>query len=314
MRATKNNLPTFFYPIDINIPKRINSFGKLIPATKLHIETTYPNALKGLPSDGKPVVMILPGGPGDGMFLYKKYSVQLAEFAHLVYWDPRGCENSAKGHVSTYNMDTYIDDVYAIKNFLHLKNFIIFGVSYGSMCAIGFALKYPKNLAALILGSPVAAGDFFDLAYSNLQKWGNASQKKWGLKFLDGKLKNEDDVVKFFNVLMPLYSDAAKINKSAFKMAKGFYNWKASIAGFKKKSFMHTFDYRKKLKKITLPTLIMTGKRDWICDVSLVKEVAKNILNSELHIFDCGHLFAVDCNDKCIRAIKKFLIKLKKQQ
>lgn len=106
---------------------------------------------------------------------------------------------------------------------------------------------------------------------------------------------------------MPLYSDLAKCNPVAFKMVKGYYNWKALIAGFKKKSFMHNFNYSDKLKNIALPTLIMTGKRDWICDVSLVKEVAKNIVNSKLHIFNCGHIFAIDCNNQCISLVKKFL-------
>lgn len=54
MDLAESNLQPAFYPLDINIPKRISSLGKLIPATKLHIETTYPNALKGIPLDGKP--------------------------------------------------------------------------------------------------------------------------------------------------------------------------------------------------------------------------------------------------------------------
>lgn len=311
MDITKTNLQTY-YQLDINIPKRVNSSGVLIPATKLHIETTYPNVLKGSPNDGKPVVIFFPGGPGDGMFLYKLHSIKLVEHAHLVYWDPRGCGSSAKGRVNTYDMDTYIDDANVLRKVLHLKNFIIFGTSYGSVCALGFAFKYPKSLSALILGSPVASSEYFDLARINLLKWGNAAQKKWGLKLLNGNLKTEEDVIKFFYTLMPLYSDAAKKSKSAaLKMEKGVYNWKALIAGFKKKSFLHNFDYLEKLPKISLPTLIMTGKRDWICDVSLVKKVAKNIANSELHVFDCGHLFAIDCNDKCMRIVKKFLVKLK---
>lgn len=308
---TKNDFNSLLYPIDINIPKRINSSGKTVPKTTMHVETTYENALKGYPKDGKPVIFLLPGGPGAGLFIYKKHSTELAKYAHLVYWDPRGCGMSAKGKVSTYDMDTYIDDIYALVKILHLKKVIILGTSYGSMCALGYAIKYPKTYSALILGTPVATNNNFNLSRRNLLNWGTREQIKWGLKLLDSKLKNEDEVIRYFKILMPLYSDVAKKNSAAaLKMKKGIYNWQALIDGFKKNSYLYTFDYSSQLKKIKVPTLIMTGKRDWMCDVSLVKQVAKGIAKSEFHIFNCGHSFAIDCNKQYIKAVKKFLARI----
>lgn len=302
---------TTYFPAHLELTSRLRANGTIVPPATLYVETTYPDASRaGPPTDGRPTIVLLPGGPGAGMSIYKKHSYLLSDFAHLIYLDPRGCGKSSKGDVSTYDMDTYIGDIEEVRRILKLENFILLGTSYGSMCALGFAVCQPKHLQTLILGSPVASHHFLDRAEKNLLACGTDEQKKWGMMLLRGELMSETEVLEFFRVLAPLYSDLVQrqgISDSYLKFEQGSYNWEALIEGFREGGFLKTFDYRQQLGDIVVPTLIMSGKRDWVNDICLVADVARNIVNSELHIFDCGHSFASDCNELYIQTIKKFI-------
>lgn len=301
------------YELVLPISERTNLEKVPIPATTLYIETTYADPLSGQPRDEKPVIILLPGGPGGGMSIYKNHSQPLAEFAHLIFWDPRGCGKSAKGPIVTYDLDTYIDDVEVIRQKLNIDKLVVLSTSYGSMCALAYAIRYPKNLSALILGSPMASYHFIEQARINLLRDGTEEQKYWGLKLLDGELANEDEVLEFFVALAPLYSEIVRkrgLTDSYLKFPRGSYNWQALVIGFARDGFLRNFDCRKDLRKINVPTLILAGKCDWVNDIELVQETVNQIANSEFHVFDCSHSFASDCNDLYIQTVKKFLQKL----
>lgn len=129
-------------PILINIPARAHA-----PTTRhyIEIETLIAEA------DDRPVIFLLPGGPGSDHQVYKKHSTELAEVARLVYLDPRGCGESAKGDPKSYNLNNYIDDIEEIRKQLNFAKIIVLGTSYGGVAAQGYALRYPATLAKLIL-------------------------------------------------------------------------------------------------------------------------------------------------------------------
>ncbi len=100
--------------------------------------------------DGVPIVF-LHGGPGSGsdarsrrLFDPNAYSVTL--------FDQRGCGRS-RPHCSVEQNTTQelVDDIEKIRNAVGVKNWIVFGGSWGSTLALAYAQKYPHRVRGLVL-------------------------------------------------------------------------------------------------------------------------------------------------------------------
>lgn len=278
----------------IHIPKR----GK-DPAVDLYVDYIPCNE-----SDEDPVIF-LPGGPGFDHQKYKHDHQNLIGKRSLVFWDPRGCGKSGDVDFSTYDMGTYVEDVYDICQHLGLKRVIVIGVSYGAVAAQQLVLSYPDLVSKLLLVVGVQSHRFAQKARRNLNERGNARQIEMGTKVIDGKLILEDEFKEFLKVLGPLYSQKIARGEKVEPAPMG-YNREVLSHGWK--TYLKTFDFSSKLNQITCPTLILAGERDWICDPSESELMAQKIPHSKLCIFkDAGHFLALDAKEEYHKEIFNFL-------
>jgi proline iminopeptidase len=73
--------------------------------------------------------------------------------------------------------------------------------------------------------------------------------------------------------------------------------------------FLRSFDLRPELGAIAAPTLILSGRHDWICAPEFSEELHQLIPNSDLRIFEeSSHLIASDEPQKFIDAVSGFLV------
>jgi proline iminopeptidase len=73
--------------------------------------------------------------------------------------------------------------------------------------------------------------------------------------------------------------------------------------------FLRSYDVVDQLHKITLPTLVIGGRHDWICPPEFSEEIAREIPNADLRIFEnSGHLIRVDEPEALRDAIAGFLV------
>jgi proline iminopeptidase len=262
-------------------------------------------------ADGKPFLFLIPGGPGINHAIYKTHSIELENAAHIVYIDPRGCGKSSKGKIDTYTLENAIDDIEQIRRYLQLKKFMLLGTSYGTMVALGYAIKYPQYLDRLITIAGAASYHFIDDAKNNLLQCGNKQQIDICQKFLwDGKFKASSDIVQFFKIMGPMYSFRSRNkkikNKGAYSDKR--INFAIKPQNYAFRTFFKSFDYVSELHKIICKTLVLVGKYDWINAPKHARVIAKNIPNATLKIYEnCGHAVAVDQHEKYINDITKFI-------
>ncbi len=76
-------------------------------------------------------------------------------------------------------------------------------------------------------------------------------------------------------------------------------------------SMLKDVDYRDFIRVIDIPALIITGARDTICVPQVSEYMRQRIKQSELKVFDCGHLPFLDKADEFNLAIDNFIKKLK---
>lgn len=282
----------------ISIPARANA-----PATQLFVKIITANRES---FGSRPVIFILPGGPGADHSHYLKYSC-LIDQGDIVFHDPRGCGKSDKADYHTYTMENYIDDIEAIRQSLGLTQIIILGKSYGSDCALGYALRYPQAVKKLILSAGAPSFRFIETAKENLIRRGTLEQINICKKLWSGNFKNRDELVEYFQIMEPLYSTySAPTQKSNWQKKLRNFSFEACNLGFS--TFLRTFDYESQLPKITCPTLILAGDQDWISDAKYGQLMANHIPHSLLKIFaNAGHALETDVPEAYFQAIKDFL-------
>jgi proline iminopeptidase len=121
--------------------------------------------------EGEPLI-VLHGGPG----LFHDYLVPhfkiLAKDYKIIFYDQRGCgKTEFPQDTSSINIETYVEDLEAIRNHLKLDKLNLVGHSWGSLLALVYAKKYPDNLNRLILISPAPGNsNYFDETFRKMQQ------------------------------------------------------------------------------------------------------------------------------------------------
>lgn len=286
-----------------------------IRGTEIYFDVTGTQiGVKGNQLYEKPVLFLIHGGPGGNHIHFKHDSIKLQEYAQLIFIDQRGCGFSKKDKKSNYTLENNIEDIEALRKHLGFDKISILGVSYGGMVAQGYAIKYKKYIDKLILVSTASSYHFIETAKENLSKIGTKQQIAVCEKYLwNGTFKNYKEVNHYFKLMDPLYiyKKKKRIKPSTKNIThanniKNILSYDVLNIGFS--TFLHTFNFTPKLKTIKCPTLILSGKNDWICMPQHAKTMAANIPNSTLKIFNkCGHSLLSDVNDKYIKLVKKFL-------
>lgn len=117
-----------------------------LPVTQPHVlyieETGNP--------EGVPVI-VLHSGPGAGSDtnLRRFFDPQLYR---IIIADQRGCGHSTPHTELTNNTTSFlIEDIDAIRDFLKLERFVLFGSGFGSTLALLYAQRYPQYVRALLL-------------------------------------------------------------------------------------------------------------------------------------------------------------------
>ncbi len=106
---------------------------------------------------GKLPLLCLHGGPG-ACHDYLESLERVAETGRrAIFYDQLGCGNSSRTDESLWNVETFVDEVGAVRDALGLGRTHIFGSSWGGMLAMEYALTNPDGLASLVLSSSPAS-------------------------------------------------------------------------------------------------------------------------------------------------------------
>lgn len=109
-------------------------------------------------TNGKLPLLVLHGGPG----LPHDYLEDLARLADdgraVVFYDQLGCQRSDHpDDPSLWVMDTFVQEVHAVREALGLDRVHMFGHSWGGWLALQYALDQPAGLVTLVLASTCAS-------------------------------------------------------------------------------------------------------------------------------------------------------------
>jgi proline iminopeptidase len=224
-----------------------------IPEIKVNGTTLYYNKR----GEGNPMY-ILHGGPGLDHRYFRRSLTGLERYRELYYIDFRGHGKSSKADKKTYTIDTFTDDIDALRKALGHETIEILGHSMGGLIALLYALRYPGHLDTLILVSTTAKKTSLKgyyrlkaiLVYTNL---------KYYLQYLKNKTVDKESFAKeILQKSWPVYVSG--------KLLPEYKDYIKSLQGvdifFDMQQDLRLFDVSKELENIHQPTLIIFGEND----------------------------------------------------
>jgi pimeloyl-ACP methyl ester carboxylesterase len=248
--------------------------------------------------EGRPIVLI-PGWPlSDEMYEYQ-YNDLINKNFRVIGITLRGFGKSDKPYGS-YNYDVHVSDIKKVLDKLEINNAVLGGFSMGGSIAVRYAARDNgtriSKLALFGAAAPIwtQRDDFqFNLPKSAV-----------------------DDLIALNNKDRPkLLSNFAKIfSATETSLNKGIGAWLTGI-NLSASSYataqcliaLRDTDLRADLAEITIPTLILHGKKDKICSFDLAEQMKASLLNSHLVVFEnSGHSLFLEETQKFNSELIKF--------
>jgi proline iminopeptidase len=102
----------------------------------------------------KTPILVLHGGPGVPGY-YLKPLEALGTDRKVIFYDQLGCGRSDHSTDTTkMTVDHFVEELRTVIQHFGLKEFYLYGQSWGTMLGTDYYLKYPEGIKAIILSSP----------------------------------------------------------------------------------------------------------------------------------------------------------------
>jgi pimeloyl-ACP methyl ester carboxylesterase len=248
--------------------------------------------------EGRPFVLIHGWPLSDEMFEYQ-YNDLVNKNFRVIGITLRGFGKSDKPY-GEYHYDVHATDIKQVLNKLEIRNAVLVGFSMGGSIAVRFvASDQGAHVTRLVLAGAAAP------------IWTQRDDFPYNLP----KSAVDDLIALNYHDRPKLLSDFAKIfSATPAALSKGIGGWLNGI-GLSASSHataeclkaLRDTDLRPDLASITIPTLILHGRKDKICSFDLAEQMKAGILNAKLVAFEkSGHSLFLEETQKFNSELIKF--------
>jgi proline iminopeptidase len=245
---------------------------------------------------GRPVV-ILSGGPGFDCDYMTPVASEIAKSNQAILVELRGTGRSRPPLISpeTTNLQSYLEDLEALRTQLKLERWTVLGHSAGGLLAMHYAAAHPERVDRLVLvGSAPIAAEFMDAYRDNLE-----------LR-LGPEAVQSSDPAGFQRILPAFFFDREKGAAFATGFPPGQLH--VDVSQLLGAEMMRPgADLRPQLKNFVRPALLVNGRQDPI-DARMAYETHLALKGSQLQFINrCGHFPWVEQPQKFFEIVGKFL-------
>ncbi len=271
---------------------------------------------------GDPIFFIAggPGGTHAGLRSFDSLSLHHT----LVYFDGfgRGKSDTAKD-VKEYTLERDIEDLEGLRQAMHFDKITVLGHSYGGVVAQGYAVKYGMHLSHLILANSFHSFVMWQENDDNSNREIKTNYPEvWDslMKLRNKGFISSDDVCQDIYGKVP-YGFLYAYNPDKFRggggkpypnpfNAKLYYQMVGKDGDFIVGSDIGNFDYRRQLKDLTMPVLIIGGRFDRVAVPWMMVKFKEYCPQAQFEMFErSGHNPQVEEPQKEFAIIEAFLSK-----
>jgi pimeloyl-ACP methyl ester carboxylesterase len=184
------------------------------------------------------------------------------------------------------SIDAYATFTHGFADAIQLRPSIVVGRAMGGAVAITLALTQPRRVRALVL---VAATTRFDIPEESLDTWRNVMLGRATQPFSTALFSSKTD----FAIMREAWMEQVKTDPRVryFDLAA-----------------CNGVDFTERLGKITVPTLVITGRDDHFASPEKAEDLQRRIPSAQLIVIDdAGHTLASEQPEKFNHAIEEFV-------
>jgi proline iminopeptidase len=240
---------------------------------------------------GYPLVL-MHGGPG-----LDHYS--LLPFRHckdrftLIFYDHRGNGRSVGAPVSSMTWENLTADADALRRRLGFDKWAVLGHSFGGHVALEYALRYPNSLSHLVLMDTGGDSRWSQQNAADLLAQRDYSPETVALvrRWFNGEFAPNEWFPIFRRIAGAYYHHLNPL-QLAYELIQG--EWRAKFQPepliFAGRHLVRGWTVIDRLGEITVPTLVMAGRDDFVFPPEAQLELAAGIPNARLRIIErAGH-------------------------
>lgn len=271
---------------------------------------------------GEPLIMIAggPGGAHRGLRSFDSLSVK--GNIQLIYFDGygRGKSDVAKD-VKEYSLERDIEDIEGLRKAMKLDKVSLLGHSYGSLVAQGYAIKYGENVSHLIIANGFHS---FIMWQENDDNSNHEIKTNYPEVWSDLMAHREQGGISSDSIHQSIYSRVPYgflyaynptkfINRGRASYPNSFnselyYQMVGKDGDFIVGSDIGNFDFRKQLRDLKMPILIIAGRFDRVAVPSMMVKYKEYCPQAKFVMFEqSGHNPQVEEPEKEFPLIIDFL-------
>ncbi|MQC18394.1 MAG: alpha/beta hydrolase [Chloroflexi bacterium] len=210
------------------------------------------------------------GGSGEGF--EREEMDWYAERFRTISWDNRGLGRS--GPAGKYSLPLYAADLAHLLDHLGVERAVIFGVSWGGVTALRFAIDYPEKVAALVLDSTSSE--------TNVR-----ASENW---YLRGELARFGEAALAGHHVEPAFAGHQTVSATPQVPQVNPEHLDSYVAECRTIAGMREHPLTPELGRITAPTLVVGGGKDFIAGAAGSVVISRNIPGARLQILqEAGH-------------------------
>jgi proline iminopeptidase len=256
---------------------------------------------------GRPM-LLMHGGSGFDHTYFRPWLDTLSDQVQLIYYDQLGQGRSTRPEsYEGISMSTWADEADALRSSLGFDRIILLGHSFGGFIAQEYALRHGDHLDGLILCDTAPVLDYQDVIMANAQTRGTPEQVQAVIAGLSAPVTDDVSFRQLLTTILPLYFNTydpkvgAKMDE-VMQYSAGAFNQGMGVC-------LPTFNVLSRLGEITVPTLVMAGRHDWITPpVQGAERLYAGLPNAKLVIFEeSGHFPFIEEHDEFVTTVRNWV-------
>lgn len=262
---------------------------------------------------GKPVVL-LSGGPG----FTTDYEMGLVNGSHAkgVQWillEQRGTPKARLAHPSEANLslDSYIGDLEALRNQLHLRRWTVIGHSWGSVYAHEYLSRFPKRVnGVMFLGDVGPDASMLGAASDNIDRMLTPAERdqeaKMGGNVVTGPSDDQAGLDLFLLQLPGFFYSREGADKSRSLFPNGCLV--ADTENYVLPSLMkNNWDVSRRIRAYKGPALVLQGRQDMLGETPLWKDRMAMPQAKGVFVEKAGHMPWLEQPEAFFKPFDEFL-------
>jgi proline iminopeptidase len=263
----------------------------------------------------KAPLLLLHGGPGGTSFGFEPLK-EMGYDGPIIFWEQLGSGRSDPLTDTTLmTIENYVDQVERLRKHLGLKDFVLYGHSWGTMLGMDYFLTFPDEVKAIIFSSPLFSTDLWisdaDTLIATLP---DSVQQVIRYHESIGEYEHPhyEAATKLYYSLYVTRKEKTEVDRSHLNLVSGtnvyLYMWGPSE--FTSTGTLRNYDRLEYLPKINVPVLLMTGEYDE-ARPSTVKYYQSLVPGSKFAMIpDAAHSTLNDNKEGTLKVVMEFIEKL----